>query len=84
KAVNGGFGCVLDGSERIDEVLENAVLWDVMAGVARRAWARNENAIETVEAYNKKMEGRDSLTLPYLASDRLIEETLARKEKENS
>ena len=80
KAINGGFGCVLDGSERIDRVLENAVLWDVMAGVARRAWARNENAIETVMEYNQLMEGRDCLTLPALASDDLIERTLAQAE----
>ncbi len=80
KAINGGFGCVLDGSERIDRVLENAVLWDVMAGVARRAWARNENAIETVMEYNQLMEGRDCLTLPALASDDLIERTLGQAE----
>ena len=80
KAINGGFGCVLDGSERIDRVLENAVLWDVMAGVARRAWARNENAIETVMEYNQLMERRDCLTLPALASDDLIERTLAQAE----
>ncbi len=80
KAINGGFGCVLDGSERIDRVLENAVLWDVMAGVARRAWARNENAIETVMEYNQLMGGRDCLTLPALASDDLIERTLGQAE----
>ncbi|MFA5585985.1 MAG: urocanate hydratase [Saccharofermentanales bacterium] len=76
KAINGGFGCVLDGSERIDRVLENAVLWDVMAGVARRAWARNPHAIETVEEYNRLMAGKDYLTLPYLAEDQLIQHTL--------
>ena len=76
KAVNGGFGCVLDGSERIDNILKNAVLWDVMAGVARRSWARNENAIETAMAYNQIMDGKDILTLPYIASDELIERTL--------
>lgn len=81
KAINGGFGCVLDGSERIDEVLGNAVLWDVMAGVARRAWARNEHAIETAMEYNRTMAGKDCLTLPYLADDHLIERTLAGNSK---
>ncbi|HPX93589.1 MAG TPA: urocanate hydratase [Bacillota bacterium] len=76
KAINGGFGCVLDGSERIDQVLRNAVLWDVMAGVARRAWARSRNAIETAEEYNRIMKGKDYLTLPYLADDQLIQKTL--------
>ncbi len=83
KAINGGFGCVLDGSERIDEVLRNAVPWDVMAGVARRAWARNENAIETARAYNRQMGGRDRLTLPYLADDDLVEATLRQASEEN-
>ncbi|NLA96377.1 MAG: urocanate hydratase [Clostridiaceae bacterium] len=72
KAINGGFGCVLDGSERIDRVLHDAVLWDVMAGVARRAWARNEHAIETAREYNRLMEGKDCLTLPYIADDELV------------
>ena len=30
KAVNGGFGMVCDGSERVDEILRSAMLWDVM------------------------------------------------------
>lgn len=74
KAINGGYGCVLDGSERIDEVLRNAVPWDVMGGVARRAWARNENALSTVMEYNRKMDGSDQLTLPYLVDDQLIDD----------
>ena len=73
KAINGGFGCVLDGSERIDNVLRNAVLWDVMAGVARRSWARNDHAIETAMEYNLAMAGSDALTLPYIADDALID-----------
>ena len=39
KAINGGFGMVCDGSERVDEILRSAMLWDVMGGVARRSWA---------------------------------------------
>jgi urocanate hydratase len=52
KSINGGFGMVLDGSRRVDHILESAMLWDVMGGVARRAWARNENAIATSAEYN--------------------------------
>ncbi len=76
KSINGGFGCVLDGSERVDTILRNAVPWDVMAGVARRAWSRNENAISTVMEYNELMANKDQLTLPYLADPQLIEDTL--------
>lgn len=32
KAINGGFGMVLDGSERVDEILRSAMIWDVMGG----------------------------------------------------
>jgi urocanate hydratase len=72
KAINGGFGLVLDGSYRVDKILEIAMLWDVMGGVARRSWARNPASIETVKEYNKIMEGKDEITLPYLADNELI------------
>ncbi len=72
KSINGGFGMVLDGSERVDNILRQAMLFDVMMGVARRNWARNENAMETVKLYNENMVGEDYITLPYLADDELI------------
>lgn len=53
KAVNGGFGMVCDGSKRVDDILVKAMLWDVMGGVARRSWARNENAMATVREWNE-------------------------------
>lgn len=34
KSINGGFGLLLDGSERVDEILKSAMMWDVMGGVA--------------------------------------------------
>lgn len=72
KSVNGGFGLVLDGSERVDEIIRKAIPWDVMGGVARRAWARNENSISTVAEYNKQHAGEDHITLPFVADDELI------------
>ncbi len=72
KAINGGFGMVLDGSEKVDRILGMAMPWDVMGGVARRAWARNENSIATVIDYNKENSGTDQLTLPYLADEELV------------
>ena len=33
KSVNGGFGLVLDGSERVDEIIKLSLSWDVMGGV---------------------------------------------------
>lgn len=73
KSINGGFGLVLDGSERIDAIIRSAMMWDVMGGVARRAWARNPASIETSMDYNKKHEGSAQITIPYLVDDRLIE-----------
>lgn len=72
KSINGGFGMVLDGSERVDEILKSAMPWDVMGGVARRAWARNDHAIETSAEYNQ-MRPKDHITLPYLTDENKIE-----------
>ncbi|HCX03267.1 MAG TPA: urocanate hydratase [Clostridiales bacterium] len=75
KAINGGFGMVLDGSKRVDEILMKSIPWDTMVGVARRNWARCENSIDTVSEYNNKFKGEDHITIPYIADDGLIEET---------
>ena len=76
KAVNGGFGLVLDGSERVDEIIKSAMAWDVMGGVARRAWARNPHSIETSIEYNKKNSNTDHITLPYLTNEDLINQVI--------
>ena len=72
KAVNGGFGMVCDGSERVDEILRSAMLWDVMGGVARRSWARNPHAMETSEAFNDSHARDYQITMPYVADEELI------------
>lgn len=76
KAINGGFGLVLDGSRRIDEIIRSALLWDVIGGVARRSWARNEHSIETIEEFNRQYEGKGLVTLPYLADEKLVDELI--------
>lgn len=76
KSINGGFGMVLDGSQRVDDILRTSMPWDVMSGVARRAWARNENSITTVIEYNKMCEGKDHITLPYIVNEDLIKEVI--------
>jgi urocanate hydratase len=73
KSINGGFGLVLDGSTRIDNIIKSAMMWDVMGGVARRSWARNENAIETSISYNKDKKGEGHISIPYIAEDELID-----------
>ena len=76
KAINGGFGLVLDGSERVDNIIEIAMLWDVIGGVARRNWARNENSIETIMEFNKVYHGKGHVTIPYIAADELVERVI--------
>ncbi len=74
KSINGGFGMLCDGSERVDEILRKAMLWDVMGGVARRSWARNENAMSTVREWNDTQAANGfMITEPFLADDELIE-----------
>lgn len=76
KAINGGFGMVCDGSGRVDEILRSAMLWDVMGGVARRSWARNPNAIRTVNAFNRSHADGYHITEPYLADDELLDDII--------
>ena len=71
-SINGGFGLVLDGSHRVDEIIISAMAWDVMGGVARRAWARNENSIKTSIEYNIANRGTDHITLPFIPEEDLI------------
>ena len=73
KSINGGFGMLLDGSERVDEILKNAMLWDVMGGVARRSWARNENAMTTVKEWNISHQERGFyITEPFIADEEYL------------
>lgn len=84
KAINGGFGLVLDGSQRVAEIIKSGILWDVMGGVARRSWARNTHAMETARKFND-MYGDDAhITEPNLVNESEIEkdvnETYSKKE----
>ncbi|MBT4263644.1 MAG: hypothetical protein HOD85_05490, partial [Deltaproteobacteria bacterium] len=56
-----------------------AIPWDVMGGVARRAWARNPNSIETSIEYNDSRKETDHITLPFLTDEKQISE-LVKKE----
>ena len=82
KAINGGFGLVLDGSERVDEIIKEAIPWDTMVGVSRRNWASNSPAIETVAEYNK-LSKENHITMPFIADEDLINETLRNYKEEN-
>ena len=44
EVINGGFGMLLDGGAQATENIKQMLHWDVNNGIARRSWARNENA----------------------------------------
>ncbi|MGB4097717.1 MAG: urocanate hydratase, partial [Acetomicrobium sp.] len=78
KAINGGFGLVLDGSERIDKIINRAIAWDVLVGVARRSWARNSGAMEVAREVNENQKSDYHITLPYVPDEDLVVETVAK------
>ena len=65
KCINGGFGLLLDGRPETDEIIKSAMMWDVLSGVARRAWGRCGHAEEVAREVNAKYPGRYHITLPY-------------------
>ncbi len=71
EVINGGFGIVLDGSTDAQRRLEAMLFWDVNNGIARRSWARNE---EAVFAIKRAMESNPLLrvTLPNLVDEKLF------------
>ena len=73
EVMNGGFGMLLDGTKEADEKLKNMLFYDVNNGVARRSWARNEEAIFAIK---REMERTPNLkiTLPNLVAEDLLKD----------
>jgi urocanate hydratase len=80
KSINGGYGMLLDGSLEVDEIIKTALIQDVMIGVGRRSWARNQNAIETVNHFNE-VETSAHIQVPSIADDQLIKQIVSKKLK---
>lgn len=72
RSINGGNGILLDGSDRMDEVVKSALSWDVMGGVARRNWACNANAIRTSEEWNQVHQKEGHITIPFEADSDML------------
>jgi len=72
EVINGGFGMLLDGSADADRRLRNMLHWDVNNGIARRSWARNDEAIFAIRRA-MAAEPLLKVTLPNKADDGLIE-----------
>ena len=71
EVINGGFGLTIDGSKDSEEKISNMLFWDVNNGIARRNWARNNEAIFAIK---REMQRNPKLkvTLPNIADDDLI------------
>lgn len=71
EVINGGFGMLLDGTEEADVRLKSMIFYDVNNGIARRSWARNEEALFAIK---REMERTPTLkvTLPNLVDDQIL------------
>lgn len=71
EVINGGFGMVIDGSQESDCHIRKMLFWDVNNGIARRAWARNEGAIHSIEREMMRSNGLQ-VTMPNIVDDDII------------
>ncbi|WP_068547006.1 urocanate hydratase [Thalassotalea crassostreae] len=72
EVTNGGFGMLLDGSADAERRLKSMLLFDVNNGIARRSWARNEEAnfaIKREMARTPKLK----VTLANLVEDNILD-----------
>ena len=71
EVINGGFGMLLDGSKKASKKLKSMLFWDVNNGIARRSWARNDEAIFAIKRAMTR-EKKLKVTLPNKVNKRLI------------
>ncbi len=71
EVINGGFGMLIDGSEKSENNIKSMLFWDVNNGIARRNWARNTGAIDQISRAMKK-NPKLQVTLPNLVDDNLL------------
>ena len=70
-SLHNGFGMVIDGSQESDCHIRKMLFWDVNNGIARRAWARNEGAIHSIEREMMRSNGLQ-VTMPNIVDDDII------------
>ncbi len=75
EVINGGFGMLLDGSDATDRRLRSMLHWDVNNGIARRAWARNKEAVFAIKRA-MQTEPHLKVTLPNVVDDTIITRNL--------
>ena len=73
EVINGGFGMFLDGSKKATKNIENMLFYDVNNGIARRSWARNDEAIFAIKREMKRTPNL-KVTLPNLVEENLLKD----------
>ncbi|MDR0230186.1 MAG: urocanate hydratase [Flavobacteriaceae bacterium] len=71
EVINGGFGMVLDGTTEASKRLQSMLFWDVNNGIARRSWARNDEAIFAIKRA-MEVEPLLKVTIPNLVDPSLL------------
>ncbi|MFD1162904.1 urocanate hydratase [Hwangdonia seohaensis] len=71
EVINGGFGLLLDGTPEAEARLKSMLFYDVNNGIARRSWARNEEALFAIK---REMERTPNLkvTIPNLVEENIL------------
>jgi urocanate hydratase len=72
EVINGGFGLLLDGTREAERKLNSMLFYDVNNGIARRAWARNEEALFAIKREMKRTPGL-KVTIPEMVDERYLE-----------
>ncbi|WP_343487346.1 urocanate hydratase [Allomuricauda sp. d1] len=72
EVINGGFGMLLDGSTEASERLRNMLFYDVNNGIARRSWARNDEAMFAIKREMKRSPDL-KVTLPNIVDDSILD-----------
>jgi urocanate hydratase len=75
EVINGGFGLLLDGSPETEARLEKMLFFDVMNGISRRSWARNPNAISTLQRIGAKY-AEMVVSPPYIVDPEMLSNLL--------
>ncbi len=72
EVINGGFGMLIDGSNRSQKNIHSMLSWDVNNGIARRAWARNKGSIDAITRA-MKLDDNLEVTIPNIVSEDILD-----------
>ena len=72
EVINGGFGMLIDGSKAAAKRIKSMLFWDVNNGIARRNWARNDEAVFAIKRAMKN-EKKLKVTIPNKVNSSLFE-----------